>query len=131
MKQYFYSFLRDVKDIKRLIDVFWENEQRKIGNWYMEQHLKDDVIISASPEFLLKPIAEKLGCALIASKVNIDTGDCQSPNCYGEEKRKRFEEVYGQNALIQSFYSDSRSDWPLAQLAEQAYLVRGNEITKW
>ncbi|HCW56338.1 MAG TPA: haloacid dehalogenase-like hydrolase, partial [Erysipelotrichaceae bacterium] len=51
-------------------------------------------------------------------------------NCHGEEKVRRYREVYG-DAPIDSFYSDSRSDAPLAGLAAHAYLVHGDERNPW
>ena len=83
-----------------------------------------DVIISASPEFLLKPLEKLLNIEkVIASKVDINTGKLLSKNCYGKEKVKRFQKIYP-NKVISSFYSDSLSDIPMARLAKNSYLVQ-------
>ena len=58
------------------------------------------------------------------------TGKYSGLNCHGEEKVRRYREVYG-DAPIDSFYSDSRSDAPLAGLAAHAYLVHGDERNPW
>ena len=48
-------------------------------------------------------------------------------NCHGEEKVRRFREVYG-DAQIDEFYSDSLHDTPLAKEAKRAFLVKKDEI---
>jgi phosphoserine phosphatase len=46
------------------------------------------------------------------------------------EKPVRFRAQYP-DAEITKFYSDSRSDDPMAHIAKQAFMVRGNHITPW
>lgn len=89
-----------------------------------------DLIISASPDFLILPICKRLNVRGIASKVNPQTGELLGPNCRGEEKVKRFNEVYP-NETIDDFYSDSLSDLPLASIAHHAYLVKNQKICSW
>ena len=89
------------------------------------------MIISASPTFLLEPICDKLNIKyLIASKVDKHTGRYTGLNCYGEEKIRRFNEIFS-NSSIDNFYSDSLSDAPIASLAKHAFLVSNNSIKKW
>lgn len=59
MKEMYFSFLKGVRTDKTFVDDFWKQNQNKIKEWYLKQKRKDDVIISASPEFLLKPIRWK------------------------------------------------------------------------
>ena len=67
---------------------------------------------------------------MIASVVDINTGKYDGLNCYHEEKVKRFRTLYP-DGHIDSFYSDSYSDEPLALLAKRAYIVKGDDITDW
>jgi len=91
----------------------------------------DDVIISASPEFFLKPACNMLGIRhLIASPVDAKTGKHRGENCHGKEKVRRFRALFP-DASVEEFYSDSYSDTPMAELAEKAYLVKGDTITDW
>lgn len=127
-KQIFYRFLRYVPaDAPAL---FWQEHIRLIRPWFHEQRGADDLIISASPEFLLAPAAGMLEFALIASPVEQETGLCTGPNCHGKEKVRRFRAVYG-DAAVDGFWSDSRSDAPMAALAKRAYLVKKGIPEPW
>lgn len=129
-KQVMYRFLRYC-DSERDITDFWEKNACKIKEYYLKQQREDDVIISASPRFLLAPVCKKLNIKhLIASEVDPHTGVYSGENCHGAEKVRRFREVFGE-ATIEEFYSDSHSDDPLAAIAQQAFLVKGENISVW
>ena len=124
-KEHFFSFLTAV-DGEALAEQFWTDHTQWIRPWYPAQHRDDDVVISASPEFLLQPICRRLGIThLMASRVDPHTGKFEGGNCRDTEKVRRFHEQYG-DAVIDSFYSDSTADLPLAKLAKQAFFVHRN-----
>ena len=127
-KEIFYRFLRHVPAEAPLL--FWQEHIRDIRPWYLEQRRPDDLIISASSEFLLAPAAQMLEFALIASRVEPDTGIYDGENCHGPEKVRRYRAIYG-DTPVEGFWSDSRSDTPMAELAERAYLVKGDIISPW
>lgn len=124
-----YRFLKSV-DTETEVEKFWDSHIRNMKAYYLEQKREDDVIVSASPEFLLKPLEKHLNIHVIASKVSPTDGTPLSENCYYEEKVKRFREIYP-DALIDDFYSDSYSDEPLAKLAKRAFIVKGEERISW
>lgn len=129
-KQVMYRFLRYC-DTERDVSDFWDRNQAKIKRYYLAQQKADDVIISASPEFLLKPICKRLGIAyLTASCVDPKNGEYSGENCHGKEKVRRFYEKFP-NAQIEEFYSDSHSDDPLAEIAQKAFLVKGESLSAW
>ena len=131
MKEMYFSFLKGIRTDKTFVDDFWKQNQNKIKEWYLKQKRKDDVIISASPEFLLKPICDILGIDnLIATKVELSSGKFLSKNCQGAEKVVRFEEIFSE-AEIEAFYSDSKSDTYMAKLATKAFLIKNNRIIDW
>lgn len=129
-KQKMFEFLQDVPDVDEAVNAFWQKNARRVRAWYKAQRQADDVIISASPEFLLAPIAARLGARLIASRVDPGTGLYDGENCHGAEKVRRFRIEFG-DTRPDAFYSDSRSDEPMARLARQAYLVRGDSMRPW
>ena len=126
-KEKFYRFLTSVPEVDRWVEEFWDENAEHIKEWYLLQQREDDVVISASPEFLLRPICRRLGIHyLLASVVDKRTGMYYGLNCYGEEKVRRFRQTF--DGEIDAFYSDSFSDAPLANLAKRAYLVDGDQI---
>lgn len=131
MKQEFYSFFRYVPDIDEAVTGFWCSACGKLKRFYEDVRRPDDVVASASPEFLLLPACKMLGVnCLIASNVDKKTGMCKGENCRGAEKLRRIEEALGPDA-IDAFYSDSKADIPAAAAARTAYLVKGNEVLAW
>ena len=130
-KERFFSFLQGLEEPESAVRGFWDKHERGIRSWYRERQREDDLIISASPAFLLKDICSRLGIRrLLASDVAITDGRFLGPNCRGEEKLRRFEAAYG-GEEIGEFYSDSLSDEPLARRARRAYLVGKNGISEW
>lgn len=130
LKEYFFSFLSGI-DAEKLTEDFWDQNHHKIYRWYLDQQQPDDIIISASPEFLLRPICQKIGIYhLIASRVDVQSGKFFGENCYGKEKVLRLATEY-HVTRIDRFYSDSRSDLPLAKIANNAFLIVDGNITKW
>lgn len=130
-KEKFYSFLKGIKDVDSMVELFWNENQDKIKDWYLKSKEESDVIISASPEFLLNNICRRIGIKhLIASEVNKNTGICEGENCYGEEKVLRFKK-YFEKGEIKKFYSDSLSDAPISLMASERYIVTGNNILPW
>ena len=79
----------------------------------------------------MTPICQQLGVTLIASVVDKKTGQYTGENCFGEEKVRRFEKAGYAKADVEAFYSDSYSDSPLAELAKEAYLVKGEVCYPW
>ncbi len=131
MKEVFFSYLEKIPDIDHELELFWKKHEKKMYAWYLEAKRADDVIISASPEFLLAPICERLGLpAPIGSAVDKKTGKFARKNCHDAEKVTRFREIHG-NAAIDRFYSDSRSDSPLAALAGEAFFIKKGKPEPW
>lgn len=128
-KETMYRFLKYCDTDKDVKD-FWKKYVSKIKDWYLKQKRDDDVIISASPEFLISPCGEKLGFNVIASKVDKNSGKYNGENCYYDEKVKRYREIYG-TTKIDEFYSDHYSDEPLAQISEKAFVVDKDTIIDW
>ncbi len=130
-KARFYRFFRLVPDMEAAVDAFWESHFHKIKAWYLAEKRPDDVVISASPAFLLERPCRRLGITPpIASRVSATTGAYTGENCYGEEKPARFFEVYPAGS-IDAFFSDSLSDTPMALLADESFIVRGNDRISW
>lgn len=130
-KEKMYGFLKYIPDIDSAVEDYWDKHERNILDYYKYQHSDSDIVISASPEFLLEPICKRLNIKrLIASRVDKHTGKYTGENCWGEEKVSRLSEKYGIDRC-DKFYSDSFSDTPLALISEEAFIVRKNELSPW
>jgi phosphoserine phosphatase len=129
-KEVFYEFVRLIPNIDDAVYMFWKTHKKNLKSWYLKQKQPTDIIISASPEFLLTPICRELGVKLIASRVDKQSGKTIGENCWGDEKVRRLFEVVP-DAEINNFYSDAISDQPLATLAQKSYLVKDDMLKDW
>ena len=125
------SSFRRLKDPEAEAERFWQKRRHKLFAYYAEIRRPDDVVISASPEFILAPIAREAAFGrLIASRFDPRTAKYDGERCYGEGKPPRFLAEFPEGG-IEAFYSDSLSDTPMARLAERAYLIKDGEPTPW
>ena len=130
-KQRMFHYLALIGDVDAAVDAFWQDNLRRVKPWYFQRRREGDVVISASPEFLVRPACEKLGIRhVMGSPVDKHTGAFHGPNCHGAEKVNRFHARFP-GAKIDEFFSDSHSDDPLARLARRAWLVKGDKLLPW
>ncbi|HCU08040.1 MAG TPA: phosphoserine phosphatase [Clostridiales bacterium] len=127
-KQAFFGFLKYLDNPSSTVDAFWRCHTHKIKACYLKRKRPDDVIISASPEFLLRPVCGET--VLIGSRVDARTGKFSGKNCYGQEKVLRLLERFP-GCTPEEFYSDSLSDTPLAQISQRSYIVLGEKLIPW
>ena len=131
-KARFFTFLHLIPDANAYARAFWAKQEKNLFPWYKKIAQPDDVLISASPRFLLEPICERLGIQnLIATEMDPHTGCITGENCYGAEKPLRFRVLFP-DAAIERFYSDSLSDTPMARLAAESFLVqKDGSLSPW
>lgn len=130
-KESIYLILTKIDKLNEWIEDFWDINLQKIKPFYLTQKKNDDLIISASPEFLIHTACDRLGVSSIASRINIHTGlHDDGINCHGKRKVERFYEIYPYES-IDEFYSDSLSDSPLAELSASAFYVHKDKVIKW
>ena len=130
LKENLFSFLQNIDDIDTVVANFWACHQDGIGSWYLAQKKSDDLIISASPEFLLRPVADMLGVGLMGTPMDKKTGKIIGNNCHDKEKVRRFYERFP-DGHTENFYSDSLSDTPMAEIADNAFLVKKGVLSPW
>ena len=129
-KEKLFAFLPYVSDIDVEVCEFWNKYGSHILSWYLSQSRNDDVVISAGPEFLHKPVAEKLGFTLIGTRMDKHSGKIDGYNCKGQEKVRRFRNAFP-DARVEAFYSDNPADLPMAREAEHAFLLSKGKIKNW
>ncbi len=130
-KERVFSYLNRIDTIDQYIEEFWDKNIHKSHIWYQTVQKDDDLVISASPEFLIAPACKRLGIKnFIASDVDKRSGKFTGLNCSGEEKVVRFRKIY-KDAEVEKFYSDSYSDTPMARLAKESFLVTDGKLSPW
>lgn len=127
LKERFFSFLPYVINLEDVVLNFWVSNSRKLNEVAVSKVCAGDVLVSASPEFLLKKQFENLGMILIATLMNPYSARIIGENCRGHEKVKRCIE-YGFTEPFEAFYSDSYVDFPMMEFSKKKYLVTGESI---
>ena len=128
VKECLFFFVPWYSNIGKIVDKFWAKNANKIHDWYARQKQEDDVIISASLGFIIKPVMDVLNIKnWIATNYSVKTGKIYGDNCYGDSKRVEFERLYKKQKL-EAFYSDSLSDLPMMLVSEKAFLVKGENV---
>lgn len=115
--------------LKKAVKGFWDKHEHEVHEWWLKNDKRNYVVISASPDFLLEDISERLSFDhLICTTHNRKTGLIIGENCRDEEKVLRFKKKFP-NAKVIDVYSDSiRHDKPIFSLATgQCYQVIESE----
>lgn len=130
-KQNLYHMFVYVKDMEAAVQEFADSHMDHIKEWYREQQREDDLVISASPEFLIRAMCCRAGIHhVMASRVDMHSGIYDGLNCHGEEKVRRYGSRY-RGVRPEGFWSDSLSDSPLACISGKAWLVKGDKRSPW
>ena len=120
---FFEGVLDGADDSLVFIDRFWETHARKLNKRVLALIEPEDVIISASPCFLLDGIRDRLGTKnIVGTEVDLKKKKLTWFN-YGENKVKRFRELYG-DKTIDAFYTDSYNDRDLMEISKKVFIVK-------
>ncbi len=127
MQREFFGYLTMVDDFDEQIERYWDKNEKRISSWYLAQKRPDDLIISASPNCIIEPIANRLGVRFMATDFDREYGVFLNKMKYAKEKARH---IIDQGLpMIENFYSDSLADTPLTLLAEKAHLVTNKAST--
>lgn len=121
-----YLRFMDVNDA--MIQQFANKHEKYICEWYLQQKQSDDVIVSASADFIIQEMCKRLGVSCVASQVDIETGRYSQPACHGKEKVRQFRAVYP-SAIVHKSYGNAESDQYIMNEGQHAYLVKNYSRT--
>ena len=127
MQRKFFGYLTMVDNFDEEIERYWDKNEKKIAPWYLAQKRPDDLIISASPDCIIGPIAKRLGVNFMATEYDREFGVFTNNLMYAQEKAQYM--IDHGFPVIDNFYSDSLADTPLALCAEKAHLVKDKAST--
>lgn len=117
-----------VASVEQLVDDFWDRNYSRIKPWYQPE--SDDVILTASFGLTVGKGCRRLGVRnLVASEVDVETMRVTYLN-FNTNKARRFRELYGPDAVVDEFYTDSKFDQPMIDMARHAFMVKGDTITR-
>lgn len=118
--------------LDKAVKGFWDRHEHQVNSWFSERS-RYSVVISASPDFLLDEISERLGFdKLICTRHNRRTGAIIGENCRNSEKIRRLYEEFDKACInVVDVYSDSlTNDKPIFSLAGDTcyHIVDGKKI---
>ncbi|PWG59778.1 haloacid dehalogenase-like hydrolase [Bifidobacterium catulorum] len=114
--------------LKALVNAFWDRNMRKIKPWYEPR--PDDVILTASFDMTVGEACRRLGVGtLISSTIDPRTLTVTYLN-FNTNKPKRLREILGDDVRIDEFYTDSKFDQPMIDMARKGFMVKGSTITR-
>ena len=124
------SFFKHSKfDYDKLVVEFWKRNYKKLKPEFLQMLKEDDLIITGCPNFLIDYIQQDLKAKkIICTEFNMEKRKLEFV-CFGKNKVKAFKERLPQ-AKIDKFYTDSLSDIPFMELANEVYLVKGIKCKK-
>lgn len=115
-------------DVLGLVEEYWDRNIHRIKAWYTPR--PDDVVLTASFDVIVKEACRRLGVnTCIASEVNMATNELTWLN-FGSNKLVRLRQVLGANTHVDEFYTDALYDQPMIDMAERAYLVKGERVRR-
>lgn len=122
------ELMRNEARLDEKVRAFWALNGKKLKSGLCGLIREEDVIVTASPQFLLEGVLDRLNTKnLIASQIDVHSGKVISL-CFRKEKiaqlRSRFSDA------VDRFYTDSLNDAPMIECAKEAYLVRGTKLKK-
>ena len=120
---FFAGVLEGSEDAPELVRRFWETHAHKLNKKILPLIEPDDIIISASPCFLIDGILGKLGTEnLIGTEVDLAGKKITWLN-FGNNKVRRYRTFYG-DRTIDAFYTDSYNDRDMMDISRRVYIVR-------
>lgn len=116
-------------DSRQFAKEFWDKREDKIKPFYFEIQKEDDLVISASPTFMLEEICNRIGIKhYLGTEMDLEKGTFERW-CFRDKKIEFFREAYP-DGVIDDFYTDSLHDEFLFPYAKRVFLVKGHKITQ-
>lgn len=125
-KHHIFCFVRFI-NLEKNVKKFWDRHEKDFYEFARKENReRESVVISASPDFLLKEAQKRLGFEhLICTRHDPKTGTLLYKNCRNAEKVRRFYEEFNKDEVeVVTVYSDSISnDGPIFSLGQNCIHV--------
>lgn len=103
--------------LEKAVKKFWDKHEAEVYKWFLEKKKRNYVVISASPDFLLNEISERLSFNHLICTRHNKNGIITGENCRDEEKVLRFEKEFPNAKVIDVFSDSLYHDKPIFSLA--------------
>jgi len=133
-KEKFFGIVKYFKNVPTLVNSFWKKQVRNINSFYLKQKSENDVICSASPEFLIKPAIELVNskATVVCTNFDIDNLKIVGENLKGINKVTALREsLQIENLEFDAVYTDSLSDFPILDLTNNKFIVCGSRVYRF
>ncbi len=106
MKKYAFSYLPLI-NTEKTVRRFWDLHERFVHEWARPENRKRySVLISASPDFLMSDIAQRLKFDAVICTRHDKKGAVIGKNCHDKQKVRLFRKLFP-DAEVECVYSDS------------------------
>ena len=129
LKSPFFSFVTLI-DVQKAAKKFWDKYEKYVFDWARKENRERySVIISASPDFLVKEIAKRIDIDDFICTVHDKKGKIIGNNCHDAEKVRLFKERYPVAKVINVFSDSIKNDVHIFSLGEKCFnTVKGKRI---
>lgn len=123
------TMIRSREQLLRTSEEFWKLSRSRLNPAILRHIAPEDVIITASPRFLIEGIGDSLPTRnIVCSEVDLDR-KCVTWFNFGENKVRRYKELYG-GRPVSCFFTDSYNDRAMMAVSRKVFLVRKGRIAK-
>ncbi len=127
-EKYAENYAKEFDDLDKLVSDFWDKHMKKLKSWYKPE--PEDVIVTASFNIIMDELCRRLGIEnCICSVFNRETRQVEHIN-FHTNKKQVFQQIFGESAKVDSFYTDNSFDAPMIEIAQHAYIVKGDSIKR-
>lgn len=125
-----WPYLR-TKKLEYFVSKFWDKKEHRVQQWYKDIHRADDVIVSATPRFFLEEICRRIGVTrIICTEMDRKTTKILEPYCYREGKWQRFTAAFGEDVVLDEYYTDTMRDKYMLEKAVAGFFVKKGVVTQ-
>ncbi|NLP48036.1 MAG: HAD-IB family phosphatase [Clostridiales bacterium] len=130
-KEISFCFLADL-DAAKMAEDFWKQRRKKIYPFFLPENRDlPAVVVSASAEFMIKPVCDTLGVhKLIGTRMEPKTGNISGKNCKGDEKVSRIKTELEGYTFVKAYSDSLKNDGPMLELAQEKYKASKGKLTK-
>jgi phosphoserine phosphatase len=127
INNYMKVMVMDKDELDALVKKFWKKKIHKLDRNMLRRIKREDVIITAGPDFLIHGIKKLLNTSnIISSEVDTEKIEVKYFN-FGDNKVKKYKELYG-DKRINCLYTDSYNDKALMDISDKVYIVKKGRL---